>query len=1263
MQFVKDGPDIPETLLQAHEDGKVVFFCGAGISYPAGLPGFGGLVEQLYEELGETPNGVQAAALKAFQYDTAVGLLEESIGSRETVRRKLSAILSPDLTSKDATATHEALLTLAKTKHGATRLITTNFDRLFQHVIVRDGRNVDHFCAPLLPVPKSRWNGIVYVHGLLPESPTAQELDRLVISSGDFGLAYLTERWASRFVGELFRNYVVCFVGYSLNDPVLRYMTDALAADRLRGEAPPEMFAFGSYKRNQQERIEQEWRAKNVTPILYKDTKGHPYLHRTIRSWAGTYNDGVRGKERIVVDCVRAGPGGSTKQDDFVGRLLWAISDPNGSAARQFAEHVPAPPLEWLEHFGDERYKHRDLRRFGVEPARTVDTKLKFSVACRPTPYMLAPWMALVHNGHEGRRLDAVMAYIAQWLALHLNDPELVLWIVEHGGHLTEDFAFVVTKQLNETAKLQRSGNAQEIQRQMDRAPNSLPGVAMRTLWRLLLSGRVKSQANRFDIFRWREQFQRDGFTTSTRLELRELLSPRVALRRPFARVGDTPPRTSPEEQLKYLVDWDVVLAADFVDDALRELAQSQEWRTALPRILEDMYSALRDVLDVMRELGEASDASDLGMWHMPSISPHWQNRRYHDWTILIELVRDAWLATHEAQPNRARQIAQSFMHESYPTFVRLGLYAATQAGVAEPGEWVDWIVANNGQWLWSSETQREVMRLLYLRSSQLHGEALNRLESAIQAGPPRDLYREDLEPDMWRETVDWMVWLRLAKLRAGGANLTASAIERLDGIQTDHSAWELTSNEREEFPHWMSGTGDPDYKLVRQIERAPRQRRLLMTWLLKAPEVSFFKGDDWTELCRERFATAVVALYALSLQNEWPETRWREALQVWSDGPLVSRSWRYIAPTVSRMPDHILKESASAVTFWLREASKDLKRHEDVLFHICERYLDIIEDAPVDDKDPLFHAINHPIGHVTEALIRWWFSGNPEDDQKIPVKLQRILHRLCDTSIEIYRHARIILCQNVIALMRVDPDWASANVLPLFNWDASEAEARSAWIGYLWAPRLYRPLLAALKISFLDTAFRYERLGEVGPQYASVLTFSALDATDLFNQIELQTATRKMPIEGLEQAALALVQALSSAGERRSEYWTHRVRPYIEKIWPKAVTKNSDKVAMQFARVALAAGDKFPDAFSFLKTWMRPIPYPYTIIQEAIQNEVCSRFPQEALAFLALIVDGNTVPPPELQSCLDTVAKAEPSLAQSRDFRSLEDCIRRFRS
>lgn len=54
MQFVRHGPDIPERLLQVHGDGRLVFFCGAGISYPERLPGFAGLVEKLYRVLATT---------------------------------------------------------------------------------------------------------------------------------------------------------------------------------------------------------------------------------------------------------------------------------------------------------------------------------------------------------------------------------------------------------------------------------------------------------------------------------------------------------------------------------------------------------------------------------------------------------------------------------------------------------------------------------------------------------------------------------------------------------------------------------------------------------------------------------------------------------------------------------------------------------------------------------------------------------------------------------------------------------------------------------------------------------------------------------------------------------------------------------------------------------------------------------------------------------------------------------------------------------
>ena len=180
MQFVKNGPDVPERLLQAHEDGRVVLFCGAGISYPAGLPGFSGLVDDIYDDLGTDPDSVERAAIDEKKYDTALGLLERRItGEREAVRMSLASILTPKPGHRKPTATHQALLTLARTRAGPRRLITTNFDRLFETVLDKTDPDAPRFLAPLLPVPKNRWDGIVYLHGRLSHDPTPQELDRL----------------------------------------------------------------------------------------------------------------------------------------------------------------------------------------------------------------------------------------------------------------------------------------------------------------------------------------------------------------------------------------------------------------------------------------------------------------------------------------------------------------------------------------------------------------------------------------------------------------------------------------------------------------------------------------------------------------------------------------------------------------------------------------------------------------------------------------------------------------------------------------------------------------------------------------------------------------------------------------------------------------------------------------------------------------------------------------------------------------------------
>src|SRR5215467_527639 len=107
MRFIKNGADVPEQLVQAHEEGRVVFFCGAGISYPAGLPGFGGLVHDIYKLVGTSPSEIEQDAYNRGQFDATLDLLERRLpGQRIAVRQTLVEALKPNWRRKGATDTH-----------------------------------------------------------------------------------------------------------------------------------------------------------------------------------------------------------------------------------------------------------------------------------------------------------------------------------------------------------------------------------------------------------------------------------------------------------------------------------------------------------------------------------------------------------------------------------------------------------------------------------------------------------------------------------------------------------------------------------------------------------------------------------------------------------------------------------------------------------------------------------------------------------------------------------------------------------------------------------------------------------------------------------------------------------------------------------------------------------------------------------------------------------------------------------------------------
>jgi len=1260
MQLIVNGPDIPDVLLQAHEEGRVVFFCGAGISYPAGLPGFKGLVEQIYQLNGTAPSEIEQDALARDQFDATLDLLERRLpGQRLAVRRALAKALKPKLRRKGATDTHAALLRLARSRKGALRLVTTNFDRVFHQAAVQSKQTFQAYAAPMLPIPKnSRWDGLVYLHGMLPERADDTALHRLVVTSGDFGLAYLTERWAARFVSELFRNYVVCFVGYSINDPVLRYMMDALAADRMLGESTPQAWVLGDCEQGQEPRKTIEWKAKGVTPILYDVPTGshnHSALHRTLQAWAETYRDGVMGKERIVISHALARPSASTLQDDFVGRVLWALSDKSGLPAKRFADFNPAPQLDWLlDAFSDERFQHSDLPRFDVPPRSDVDTKLRFSLISRPAPYPLAQPMLLVSGGTTGSRCDDVMFQIARWLTRHLNDPQLILWLCERGGQLKDRLPWLIELELDRLAGLERDGKTAELDEIRANSPNAVPSQLMRTLWRLLLTGRVKSAWHDPDLYRWKGRLKRDGLSATLRLELRDLLAPRVALKKPF-RWGEAEKGEDGHTCFRQLVDWELVLAADHVHSTLRDIAD-ERWTFALPQLLEDFQGLLRDALDLLRELSKADDRSDRSHWDLPSIEPHWQNRGFRDWVILIELLRDAWLIVRANDIARAIRIAHSWFELPYPTFKRLALFAASQNDCIPPARWVDWLLADGAWWLWSTSTGREVCRLLVLQGQQLEGATQARLEAIILAGPPREMCRDNLDPDQWQELAARSVWLHLAKLNLSGLALGALAAARLVELSSAYPQWQLATNQRDEFSHWMIGTGDPDYAESCIVDIAPQKRRNLVQWLTKPQtERRPFEEDTWRDVCKKHPLNCLFALADLAAQGNWLHTRWSDALYAWGNGRQSQRMWRYAAPLVHTMPDAVLHEIAHGVTWWMEAASNSTNDHEGILLNLCRRVLGLPPEAGLGSRttqngveayDPVGAATSHPIGHVTQALINLWFKRNPNDNDLLHVDFRSFFTILCDVQVTQFRHGRVLLGSRLIAFFRVDRPWTEQYLLPLFSW-SNPAEAKAVWEGFFWSPRLYRPLLTAFKTHFLESANHYKDLGEHRQQFAAFLTYAALERVDGYTGDDFRSAIAVLPKEGLEEAAQALSQALEGAGSQREDYWKNRGHPFWQDVWPKSRELATKSIAESLARLCIAAGGEFPSALNAVIDWLGPIEHPDYVIQLLYESGLCNRFPSDALRLMSALIDDQLWAPRELKECLVAIAQAAPRLIQ----------------
>lgn len=1225
MQYISNGPDVPDELLQLHEDGEVVFFCGAGISMGAGLPNFKNLVRRTWKEIGYAPSVQEKKLLRMGQCEIALNLLEKTVYDSGTMRGGLARVLSRYRSNGEADRTHKALLTLSKTmgEKACLHLVTTNCDRLFENLGEQSEWRHNSYVAPLLPVPKkTNWDGIVYLHGLLQKENTEDSLKNLVMTSGDFGRAYLKEGWAARFVSELFREYAVCFVGYSLDDPVMRYLADAIEADKAEGEEAKPIFMFVP-----ETAAESLNRSTSITCIRYSDANDHEALHNTLAEWAKCYSKGVYGKEEMVDACADIDPD-KTPDNGFVGQLLWALSDMKGTCAQRFATHAPVPSLNWAKILMSEKV---------LPPVSRKEEK-------RPLLSLSAD------DSHQ----DIRKIHLWNWLLRHLNNPDLVWMVLREGNTLHQGFKYLLSSAL--TAQL---GN-------VDNTGGTRLHPMMLRLWRLILADKVRSSASKcfldIETHNLLRRFKTEKLDYALLRDLRHCLTPAILLEKSFRARAHPYGKNDGGEDPKSHFECSLCLRDkdQAGDHFIREARKLLVGRFA--EVFDWIEAALLEGLEALSYLDAKAEDSFAIIQEIRSIEDHSQNKeRFYTWGSLIDLLRDAWVELASKDKQKASATFNRWITSKHTLFQRLALFAAKRSDVVDPHEWCNCLLDNHAYLLWKISVQREVLRLLATTAKDLPEADFALLGKEIALGPPTDLEGSE-DADLRDRTI----WLRLKKLECREQALPESARCKLADISARHPAWSLLRNQLEEFLFWSSGTGDPDFEAEKQHISVPEQLDEMVDWLandINAPKHSFETDDNWQQICRERPLAALAGLETLATKNQWNTERMEEALSVWRVKSHFEYGCQLVENHILSCPVDIFGKISNTVALWCEEVAKEKAVPGEFVLRVAKRILSQPHEA--DDlannnsfaSDPISTAINHPVGRITEALLSCCFDKTIHKGDGIPKIYKDVFSEICSTPSLMMRHGRVILSSRMVGLYYAAEDWVREYLYPLLDWECDHDEALAAWYGLLWTNRPYPPIMSEIKPYFLCASTHLKGLEHIEARYCSFLTLMGLWHVPGYNRADYRKIVATFSLPALEHCADTLrryqMRWMNSDKSPRDDrtsperIWKKDVKPFIHTVWPKDIKKVSKEICRSFAQLVVATGEEFQDAFQTLKWILKSCPLEFGWLLRMMKRETkCLQdSPEVSLDFLMIASKGIMWDIEALRECLDEIVQARPAL------------------
>lgn len=1259
MRFTADGPSIPDELLLARDEGRVVFFCGAGVSRArANLPDFFGLARSVIDNLKVPDDHVVRLILKEaadiqdrikvgglISADRLFGWLE-----RDFVRADIEAAVSQALlppTDVDLSA-HKTLLSLATTPQGRTQLVTTNFDRLFNDC----DPTLQTLHPPNLPNFRlgSNLDGLVYLHGRAASDYSSAEGGGYVLSTSGFGRAYLSDAWATGFLKDIISRYVVVFVGYTADDPPVQYLLEALSqvGGRLDG-----VYAFQS---GDQSEATAKWQYKGVTAIPYDDADKHRALWTTLEAWAQRAID-VDRWYRSTVDLARRGPYElmphergqvahllmtveGTKRLCDVGNGVptdWiCVIDPAvryssiGRRFRHTGDEERVDPFEFLSLDGDEIPPREDPNE--DFPQRKIPkgvwNGLLPTAEDRETTGTDGVAGLVNYHASNPSRLPPRLNLIGKWLAENADKPATFWWLARQRGiHPQLELRIRRTLETDATTTTLKARQA----------------------WRDLFTSwsrkKARDRADRFDLER---QLQKDGWSAAAAIEFGELL-------RPFKEIT-VEHLADPLPPSDDILDPDNIVSADvsYVEDIptinipdafLRHVARELRYNLEVACDLEQSLGGFG--LDYLAPL--VPQREDDGHRRLSEL-----NGLFFRYLQIVERLSDVDVGL-------AKNEVACWPNED-TIFARLRIWAIKRPGLLSTEEQGAYLMGMSDVAFWSSNHQRDLMLALSDRWRELPESARFDIERRLLRGRPLD-DDDDIQFAVGQQiapALERLVWMRDTGLALSPGTLSgiAKLRARLPDWKPEYARHALDSTEVQvysvETDTEHAGLVDVPSKIL--LARATEDAR--------RSEDRRTQYDPFQGLCASRPLKALSALTTAARDGEFPAWAWRSFLNSESrkDDDLSLKE--IIARRIVQYSDQLLAQNMRELAEWQLSAVKDLpvecSQLSDTLFGSL---VATIQNDPRSfgssvskskgQRDWAMEALNSPVGKLAQSLFR--------DPRVAHVDRGRGFDRRWLESVEALlaipgshrRYALTMFSHHLGWFYHVDPAWTKQALLSVLV-GGDHDDRMAFWAGFLWGGRkpetaLYRILQPHLLAIARDKAFEKRGYNQVmaGLILSAWGTPAAPGETALVSDAEL----RDLILEAGEDFRRTLLWQGEQFAKREEDPtgsgdgWWGRLLHLFQDVWPRQFSVRTPAVTSRLCDIAFSSGSRFPKFVQAVLPVVSVIDGDQIFLPTLRQSTptVVEAFPQQTLDLLYPVLPSNAnLWPYGIEDVLKSLASAD---------------------